>query len=216
MLKVHGANASPFVRKVRVALLEKDVPYELVPLIPVNVSAEFKKISPLGKIPVLQEDDYYLPDSSAILDYLEAAYPSSTSLYPKNARDRGRAVFLEEYADGGISAKMTGVIFFQRIVGPKFMGQQTDEAAVQKAIDEEAPTMLDYLEAQLSSGNDYLVNGAISIADIAVTSQFVNLQHAQYTVDKQRWPKLAAYLERMMARPSFSSLITEEKAMFGG
>ena len=211
--KVHGVGVSPFVRKVRVALAEKGLDYELEPVFPFGVSAEFKKISPLGKIPVLQEDDYYLPDSSAILDYLEVSYPSP-SLYPKDPRDRGRAVFLEEYADGGISTKATVAIFFQRLVGPRFMGQPTDETVVQKAIDEDVPPMLDYLESLLAGGQQFLVGGELSVADIAVTTQFVNLAHAQYTVDEKRWPNLAAYLDRMMARPSFASLMAEERAMF--
>ena len=215
MRKVHGVGASPFVRKVRVALAEKGLDYELEPVFPFGVSADFKKISPLGKIPVLQEDDYYLPDSSAILDYLEAAYPQ-TSLLPKDPKERGRAVFLEEYADGGISAKATGAIFFQRIVGPRFMGQPTDEAVVQKAIDDEVPPVFDYLDALLAGGKQYLVGNALTVADIAVTSQFVNLAHAQFTVDKTRWPNLAGYLERMMARPSFAGLLVEERALFGG
>lgn len=215
MRKVHGVGASPFVRKVRVALAEKGLDYELEPVFPFGVGAEFRKISPLGKIPVLQEDDYYLPDSSAILDYLEAAYPEKP-LFPKDPKQRGRAVFLEEYADGGIATKATGAIFFQRVVGPRFMGQPTNEAVVQKAIDEEVPPLLDYLEEQLAGGKPFLVGDAMSIADIAVTSQFVNLMHAQYTVDAARWPNLAAYLGRMMARPSFAALIAEERAMFGG
>lgn len=215
MRKVHGVGASPFVRKVRVALEEKGLDYELEPVFPFGVSAEFRKISPLGKIPVLQEDDYYLPDSSAILDYLEASYPNPP-LFPKEPKDRGRAVFLEEYADGGIAAKLTGVIFFQRIVGPRYMGQPTDEAAVQKAIDSEAPVVFDYLESLLAGGNEFLVDGQLSIADIAVASQFVNLAHAQFTVDAARWPKLAAYVDRILARPSFAKLIAEEKALFGG
>lgn len=213
--KVHGVGASPFVRKVRVALAEKGLDYELEPVFPFGASADFKKISPLGKIPVLQEDDYYLPDSSAILDYLEVAYPTPP-LFPKDARARGRAVFLEEYADGGIAAKGTGAIFFQRIVGPRFMGQPTDEAVVKKAIDEEMPAIQDYLESCLDGADGFLVGDSFGIADIAVTSQFVNLAHAQYRVDAARWPKLAAYLDRMFARPSFAKLIEEEKAMFGG
>lgn len=215
MRKVHGVGASPFVRKVRVALDEKGLDYELEPVFPFGVSAEFRKISPLGKIPVLQEDDYYLPDSSAILDYLEVSCPNPP-LFPKDPKERGRAVFLEEYADGGIAAKLTGVIFFQRIVGPRFMGQPTDETAVQKAIDEEAPVVFGYLEGLLAGGSEFLVDGKITIADIAVASQFVNLAHAQFTVDASRWPKLAAYVDRMLARPSFAKLIAEEKALFGG
>lgn len=215
MRRVHGVGASPFVRKVRVALAEKGLDYELEPVFPFGAGAEFRKISPLGKIPVLQEEDYYLPDSSAILDYLEAAYPEKP-LFPKNPKDRGRAVFLEEYADGAIATKGTGAIFFQRVVGPRFMGQPTNEAIVKKAIEEEVPPLLDYLEDQFDGGNSFLVGDSLSIADIAVTSQFVNLAHAHYRVDAERWPRLAAYLERMMARPSFAALIAEEKAMFAG
>lgn len=213
MRKVHGVGASPFVRKVRVALAEKGLDYELEPVFPFGVSPEFKKISPLGKIPVLQEDDFYLPDSSAILEYLEAAHPTP-ALYPSDARERGMAVFLEEYADGGIASKATGVIFFQRVVGPRFMGQPTNEEAVQKAIDEDVPALHDYLESLLKDGNKFLVGDALSVADISVTSQFVNLSYAQFTVDKKRWPKLAAYVETMMARPSFAGLMAEEKALF--
>jgi len=203
------------VRKVRVALAEKGLDYELEPVFPFNVSPEFKKISPLGKIPVYQEDDYYLPDSSAILDYLEVKYPNPP-LLPKDARERGRALFLEEFADSGIAAKGTGAIFFQRVVGPRFMGQPTDEAVVTKAINEDMPPLQDYLEGLLASGGDFLVGGQFSIADIAITTQFVNLAHAQYTVDARRWTRLAAYLTKMFARPTFAKLIEEERAMFGG
>lgn len=215
MRKVHGAAASPFVRKVRVALIEKGLDYELEPVFPFNPSPEFRKISPLGKIPVYQEDDYYLPDSSAILDYLEVKYPSP-ALFPKDARDRGRALFLEEFADSGIAAKGTGVIFFQRVVGPRFMGQATDEAAVTRAIEQDMPPLQDHLESILSSNRKFLVGDQFSIADIAVATQFVNLAHGGYTVDAKRWPRLAAYLEQMFARPSFAALIAEDRAMLGG
>ncbi len=212
---VHGAGASPFVRKVRVALAEKGLEYDLEPVFPFNPSPEFKKISPLGKIPVYQEDDYYLPDSSAILDYLEVKYPNPP-LFPKDARERGHALFLEEFADGGLATKGTAAIFFQRVVGPRFMGHPTDEAIVTKAINEDLPPLQDYLEGLLAAGGEFLVGSKFSIADIAVATQFVNLAHARYTVDAGRWPKLAAYLTRIFARPTFAKLIEEERAMFGG
>ncbi len=59
---VYGAKGSPFVRKVRVFLTEKGLPYELEEVIPVNVSPEFKKISPLGKIPAYRDGDLTLAD----------------------------------------------------------------------------------------------------------------------------------------------------------
>ena len=62
--------------------------------------------------------------------------------------------------------------------------------------------------------SDYLVGSAFSIADIAVATQFVNLQHAGFKVDATKWPALADYVARMHARPSFRALIDEEAALF--
>ena len=68
---LHGVNASPFVRKARIALAEKGVDYELVPVMPMGQTQEYMKMSPLGKIPCYQEGDFTLPDSSCIIAYLE-------------------------------------------------------------------------------------------------------------------------------------------------
>ena len=76
-----GVNASPFVRKVRVALAEKKIPYDREDLIPVNVPAEFRKISPLGKIPAYRDGKVTLCDSSVICAYLEKTHPTPP-LYP--------------------------------------------------------------------------------------------------------------------------------------
>jgi glutathione S-transferase len=64
MRTVYGANASPFVRKVRVFLAEKDLPYYLEPVFPFNPMPEFKQMSPLGKIPAFRDGDVILSDSS--------------------------------------------------------------------------------------------------------------------------------------------------------
>ena len=70
--KIHGVPSSPYVRKIRVMMAEKGLDYDLVPVFPFGAGKEFRKLSPLGKIPVLEEDGYVLPDSSAIAEYLEA------------------------------------------------------------------------------------------------------------------------------------------------
>jgi glutathione S-transferase len=210
MPKLHGANASPFVRKVRVALAEKNLPYELVPVVPFNLSAEFKRMSPLGKIPVLEEDDgYTLPDSSCILAYLERTRPEP-SLYPKDAKDYGRALFLEEYADTRV-VETFGPVFFERVIKPRFFKQEPDQARVEEALGK-APAVLDWLESQLGDGP--AVGARFSIADIAIASPFVNWMHGGERVDAARWPKLAAFLERTWSRPSFKALIEEEQKMW--
>jgi glutathione S-transferase len=207
--KIIGSGLSPFVRKTRVFLAEKGVPYELDPLVPFGVSAEYKKKSPLGKIPCLEHDGRALPDSSVICAYLEKVQPQPP-LYPTDAWDYGRALWFEEYMDGGFVANAMAPIFFERIV-KKLIGGQADQARIQGALDKALPEGLDYLTGELGD-NQYVVGNRFTIADIAVASPFVNLAHAGVTVDAARWPKLAAYIDRIHSRPSFKPLIEEERA----
>ena len=74
--RVYGGTVSPYVRKVRVALAYKGVEFEDVEQTPFGATAEFRELSPLSKIPVWQEGDFVLPDSSVILSYIEQRYPA--------------------------------------------------------------------------------------------------------------------------------------------
>lgn len=209
---LHGASASPFVRKVRVALAEKGLDYQLDPVLPFAVSDEYKKMSPLGKIPCYTpRDGVYIPDSSVIIAYLERTEPK-IPLYPDNPEDFARALFLEEYGDSALVQALS-VPFFQRIVGPMFLGQKTDEAAIRTALEVQAPPLLKWLDEQIGD-RPFLVGGRLTIADIAITSPFVNFMHGGEKIDVAKYPNLARYLENMLARPSFSQLIEEERALF--
>jgi glutathione S-transferase len=210
-LRIHGVNASPFVRKTRVLLAEKSVEYELVPVMPIGVSEEYKRISPLGKIPCYEEDGYTLPDSSCICAYLERAHPEP-ALYPQEPRPYGRALWYEEYADTKV-AETLGPVFFERVVKARIMKGQADEKRVKQHLDELVPVVFDYLQGEIGD-NEWMVGGRFSIADIAIGSQFVNFMHAGEAVDAGRWPKLAAYVAHIHARPSFKGVIEEEKAAF--
>jgi glutathione S-transferase len=57
------------------------------------------------------------------------------------------------------------------------------------------------------------VGGAFSIADISIATQFVNLAHAGYVPDAQKWSNLSRYLKAIHARPSFAACIAEERAV---
>jgi glutathione S-transferase len=212
MPTLYGANASPFVRKVRVVLAEKNIPYELEPVFPGPMAPpDFRKLSPLNKIPAFRDGDRTLADSSVICAYIERMHPTP-ALYPSDPYDYARALWFEEWADGGLAPISGGKIFFPLVVGPRFFGREVDKAAVQKTIDDELPPFFDYLESQLNG--EFLVGNAFSIGDIGVLTQFVNLGHAGVAPDKSRWPKLAAYVERGHARPSFQALIAEEAPQF--
>lgn len=213
MATLYGAGLSPFVRKVRVVLAEKGVAYDHDPVVPFNVSAEFKAISPLGKIPAWRDEHGTLCDSSVICAYLEKVHPAP-ALYPSDPYDYARALWLEEYADSAMVAVAGAKIFFPRVVAPRFFNQPPDEAAIEKVIAEEVPPLFDYLEGQLAG--EWLVGDRFTIADVSVGTIFVNLRHAGVTPDAGRWPKLARWVARVQERPSFRALIDEDRAALGG
>jgi glutathione S-transferase len=209
---LHGVNASPFVRKARLGLAFKGIDYQLNPMMPMGVSAEYKQKSPLGKIPCWEDGDFTLPDSSCILAYLEKVKPTP-ALYPGDAKAYGRALWLEEYADTKLSDAV-GPIFFERIVKAKIMKAPVEEARVQEAIEKKLPESFDYLESQAPESGDALVGGRFSVADIAVGSQLLNLRHAGVRPDAKRWPKLSAWLEAVHTNPCFKPIVEAEVAQF--
>jgi glutathione S-transferase len=217
MPTLYGAPISPFVRKTMVALAEKGITYEQDPVVPATAPAEFnrisKDISPLGRIPAYRDGDLTLADSSVIIAYLERVKPSP-ALYPSDTRDYARALWFEEYGDGGLAPIIGPKIFFQKIAGPAFFKQPTDETVVNKAINEELPPLFDYLEGQVGN-SDWLVGRSFSVADIGVATQFAHASFAGVSPDAKRWPKLAAYVDRALARPSFVDAVGKAKAMLG-
>jgi len=199
---VHGGVPSPFVKKVCAFLAEKGVAYELRPLAPFPKTPELLAMNPLGKIPIYQDGELMLPDSSVICAYVERVHPKP-ALYPADPKAYGRALFVEEFADTKL-VEVLGGVFFQRVIRPAFFKQEADEAAIAKALAEAIPPALDWIESQVASG---VLGGALSIADIAVGAQVANFRLAGEKIDGARWPKLAAWAERTLARPSFAKLL---------
>ncbi len=213
MLIVYGAHGSPYVRKVCAFLAEKNLPYQIEQTIPLTPNPEYKKISPLGKIPCLKDGEFTVPDSSVICAYLEKKQPEPP-LYPSNSQDFARALWFEEYADTALAQLVAGKIFFQKILAPLFLKRPVDEAAIAKVIEEDLPPLFNYLEGQLRDGKP-VVGEKFSIADISLTAHLLAFYLAGYQIDKARWPKLNAFMERNLARPSFQNYFSAEKKTFG-
>lgn len=208
MYTVLGLNMSPFVRKVRVALGEKQLAYVLEARRP-SKDPEYLKLSPLGKVPVLVVGDRGLCDSSVILAYLERK-ETAVPLLPSDDFDAARALWFEEYGDSALSA-VAGKIMFQRILGPMFYNRPTDEVAVKQAIEVELPPVLAYLNGELE-GKTFLVAEMLTLGDVGVITHFFSLKHSGVGVDAGQYPHLAAYVERMLARPVLAGLWDEESA----
>ena len=206
---VYGSSFSPFVRKTLAFAAEKGVEVEVKPIGLGNRDPEFRQASPFGKMPGFRDGDFCISDSSAIITYLEAKHPNP-ALLPAEPKSRARTVWYEEFADTILIACM-GKMFFNRFVMPRFMGREGDLDTADRAEREELPPLIDYIEGIIPASG-YLVDERLTLADLAVASPFVNMEHVGFTVDPKTHPKTAAYLKAIHARPSFAGMIAQEKA----
>lgn len=211
MMILHGASASPFVRKVLVALAIKELPYEQIQQMPFTRDLEYQKINPLGKIPTLQDGDLTVCDSTVICEYLEDTHPQPP-LYPTSAADKARARWYEELG-GSRVAELAAGIFFQSFMRPMVLKQETDEELVEKIINKQLPPILDYLESQVPA--EGFLFGQFFMADMSLMSPFVNAGYAGYEVDAGRWPAFAEFIARVQAHPPVKKVLTEEAAAMG-
>jgi glutathione S-transferase len=122
-------------------------------------------------------------------------------------------MWFEEVADTVLVPPM-GAIFWNRVVA-KLMGTEPDEAAAVNAEENTLPPVLAYLESQLADGRDYLVGDSVTLADIAVASPFKNLEYGRANIDWGAYPKLKAFVDRILARDSFAPMLEADMAMIG-
>jgi len=211
MIKVHGVHGSPFVRKVLIGLRIKGIDYEQVPQMPFARDSEYQKINPLGKIPTLEDGDFVLCDSKVICRYLEEAYPD-VPLYPADKQQKAMADWYEELGGSTLSELGAG-IFFQRFMKPMAFNEEPDEALIEKITTKQLPPILDYLESQVP--DDGFLFGDFGMADLAIVSPLVNAGYAGYAIDAERWPKFAAFAERVKAQPQVAEILDAEAKALG-
>src|SRR5262245_34910464 len=143
-----GGGVSPFVRKVRVFLTEKGQPFRHEQVNPFTPPDGWREVSPLGKIPAFKDGERVINDSSVICQYVERRFPSPP-LYPKDDHDFARALWLEEYMDGGFTPVSGPKIFLQLVLRPLMTQKPPDEAteaAAREVVEKDLPPYFDYLE----------------------------------------------------------------------
>lgn len=208
MIRLYGVPLSPFARKAMLALEFFELEYENVPTFPGDQSPEFRAISPLGKIPVLDHDGFTIPDTSVICRYLDRIVPGR-SLYPEDPREEARACWIEEYADSRLIENCAG-IFQERLLKPKMMKQPADEARLANILDNALPQCLAYVES-LVPESGYLVGSSLSIADLSLVTCFVQAQYGDFDVDGGQYPRLRRYLDQAYAAPLLVNRLKSEK-----
>jgi glutathione S-transferase len=208
---LYGSSLSPFVRKVLAVANEKGVELEVRPSGLQDKDPEFLEASPFRKMPALRDGDYVLADSSAIVHYLEAKFPEP-ALIPSEPKLRGKTIWFDEFADT-ILVACGAKIFFNLIVAPRFLGMPGDPAAAQQAELNDLPPILDYLERTVPDEGRYLVGDGLTLADLAVASPFANFRHTKTKICPDRYPRTVAYVDRILARPSFAPWVEREASL---
>lgn len=205
MLTIIGNHVSPYVRKVLCALEVKGLAYRIDPIIPFFGDDRFAEMSPLRRVPVLVDGDLILPDSTAICEYLDEAYPGP-ALLPTDPKDRARARWVAEFADSRLGDVLVWRLFFGTLIGPRVVGREKDDAALELVRTELVPAALAQTEALLPDSG-FLFGDAPTTADFAVAAMLQMLGFVRQPVDPDRFPRCAMFVETVSAHPSMAKLL---------
>lgn len=203
MLILYGAPGSVFVRKPHILLQEKQIDFIVDPInLYEYTHDEFKKASPLNKIPALRDGNFTLADSSAICAYIDKKYPNP-SFYPNDPESYGQALWYEEYADT-ILFQAIAPCYYQTVLVRLYHHREPDKEAINTALDKQLPKVASYLENELIN-KQFLVGNQFTIADVSVVSMFMNMYLSGFPLNPVYWPNLSRYLESHFKRESFNS-----------
>lgn len=200
MIHLYEYPPSSNCQKVRLVLAEKGLAYESVM---VNLRKneqkrpEYLAINPYGLVPAMEDNGIVMYESTIINEYLEEAYPQ-VPLMPKDLAARTQVRLLEDFRDNHLYPAMKVISAATRGVSKA----DWDRAKIDAAFDSLHP-LFQRLEDALE-GNDYLA-GAYSLADIAFTPNMARQIDLGVGLP-ERYPRIRAWVERVMNRPNYKSI----------
>lgn len=198
MLRLISATPSPYARKVRIALAEKSIPFDLITEVPWNSTTQTPLHNPLEKLPVLLlEDGSSVYESHYILEWLEAKYPA-TPMLPADMDGRLAARRVEVVADGVCDALV--LLFWERNRAPEHRSAEWMARQLRK-IDGGMRALADW-----AGMHEFVIGDRFGLADIAVGTVcgYLDVRFAEYPW-RTRHPNLAALSDRLETRPSFQA-----------
>lgn len=183
MLTLYDADRCPYCARVRIVLAEKGLEHETVVVDLDDRPAWIYEKNPLGKVPVLEEDAFVLPESVVINEYLEERYPEP-ALWPADPAERAAGRLLVER--------------FDQLGRPYYALRRGNEDA-RDDLDQEL-TKLDWLLA----GRPYLTGHEFGLADAAYLPWILRAE-TMLAVDIGQYPTLADWVARARERPSIAA-----------
>jgi glutathione S-transferase len=197
-VEIIGFAPSTYVRAIRMVCEEKGVPYDLKPERP--HAPDVTAIHPFGKIPVMRHGDFELCESKAIATYLDLAFPGP-KLIPTEPRQAALTEQWVSLVNTRIDTTMVRTYLFAYLF-PKTDDGQPDR----KSIDSVVPALkeeIGLLDRAVAKGG-YLAGDSLTFADLnlmPILYYIQNFPEASAAIAAAK--PLAAYYERLAARPSF-------------
>jgi glutathione S-transferase len=196
-MKLIGSLTSPYVRKVRVVMLEKKIDYDFALENVWSDDTQIQESNPLGKVPCLiMEDGGAMFDSRVIVEYLDTLTPVG-KLIPPHGRERAEVKSWEALADGVCDAGLLARL--ERTFRPAeqqsqvwFDRQMTKVNAGLKAMS------VGLKDTAYCAGNQY------TLADVAVGCTLGWLSYRFPQINwREEYPNLDKLFEKLSERPSF-------------
>jgi glutathione S-transferase len=213
-LTLHYHPLSSFCWKALIALSENETPIRphLVDLGDAKAAAAFKAIWPIGKFPVLRDDarGQTVPESSVIIEYLAQHYPGMSRLIPADPDLALEVRLADRVLDLYVHQPM------QKIVADRLRPEGAHDAHGVEMARAQLRTALDMTEAKMAS-RTWAAGEAFTLADCAAAPALFYADKVMPFGATHR--STAAYLGRLMQRPSFARVLEEAKpyfAMFPG
>jgi glutathione S-transferase len=203
--RLYGAPYSVYVRSARLALEEKGVAYDLVPVdifADGGPPAEHLARHPFGRIPAFEHDDFTLYETGAIVRYVDEAFEGS-ALQPAEVRLRARMNQAIGILDSYAYRTLVWDIFVERVRAPS-NGRAGDEAKIAEALPK-ARTCLQALAA-IMGGGPWLAGPALTLADLhalPMITYFALAPEGRTLLGE--CPPMSRWLEQMRERPSVAA-----------
>ncbi|MGY3585821.1 glutathione S-transferase [Bradyrhizobium sp. USDA 4341] len=209
-LTLHYHPLSSFCWKALVALYENGAPFTLnmVNLGDPAERAALLALSPIGRFPVLHDETRgeAVPESSIVIEYLDRHYPGTVKLIPDDPelalQTRLRDRFLDLYVH----------LPLQKIVGDRLCPADSKDPRGVAEARAQLRTSYAILDQQLAQGG-WMMGEQVSLADCAAAPALFYGNKVEPIGEGH--PHLAAYLERLIARPSFARVLKEAEPYFG-
>ena len=205
-MKLISATPSPYARKVRIALAEKGIPFELLTEVPWNPDTTVPQHNPLEKLPVLLLDDgSTVYESSYILEFLERRFPDPP-LLPADDDGILAAKRLDVLANGICDAVV--LLFFERLRPEAHRSQPWMDRQHRKVLGGVAEL------ARLIGDRRYAVHDRFGLGDIAAVSVLGYLEVRFKEFDwRGQYPALGRYMDVLMQRPSLRDTMPYPQAI---